>query len=485
MNEKIGRRREPSDVLTPTIAARRFTSSDQTWFARISGDANPIHVDPIAARRTLAGEPVVHGVHALLWAVDAVARHLRPSAPVRFVRAEFERFIFLEQPAGVTVSECSDDVIRAHVSCGGVRCIRIEARFQPQMDRIRIGETALIQPPERPAVLSSTDVERCSGRLQPRSGPELGEAFPYAASNIGPSAVETLAQISALVGMVCPGLHSLLTGLKLDIIGDAAAGPGLSYVVRKAATRYRLAELAISSRDLCGTVNVALRPAPVEPPGMDAFRSLVREREFAGVDALVVGGSRGMGAATAKAIVAGGGNVTLTYHAGLDDAMRIANELGARCRVVRYDARRAAAPQLEALSAGVNQLFYFATPKIFRQRDAACDRARLEEFRSVYVRGFEDACMTVLARTQGTIAVCYPSSEALEHPTRDTQEYCIAKREGEELCARLGSAEPRLRILTRRFPRVATDQTATLLPSRSADPIQEVVWVLRRMRSLG
>ena len=54
-------------------AIRRFTINDQRDFAQLSGDWNPIHVDPIQARRLLFGEPVVHGIHLVLWALERLA----------------------------------------------------------------------------------------------------------------------------------------------------------------------------------------------------------------------------------------------------------------------------------------------------------------------------------------------------------------------------------------------------------------------------
>src|ERR1035438_4230922 len=59
-----------------TLAERTFDFGDQKRFATLSGDWNPIHVDPVRARRTQAGGVVVHGIHVLLWALDAFAsRH--------------------------------------------------------------------------------------------------------------------------------------------------------------------------------------------------------------------------------------------------------------------------------------------------------------------------------------------------------------------------------------------------------------------------
>ncbi|MEK9662192.1 MAG: MaoC/PaaZ C-terminal domain-containing protein, partial [Alphaproteobacteria bacterium] len=36
---------------------------DSIVFGELSGDRNPIHLDPHTARRLMYGKPVVHGVH--------------------------------------------------------------------------------------------------------------------------------------------------------------------------------------------------------------------------------------------------------------------------------------------------------------------------------------------------------------------------------------------------------------------------------------
>ena len=44
-----------------------FSLDDQVAFAKLSGDYNPVHLDPLKARRTRFGYPVVHGIHLMLW----------------------------------------------------------------------------------------------------------------------------------------------------------------------------------------------------------------------------------------------------------------------------------------------------------------------------------------------------------------------------------------------------------------------------------
>ena len=58
----------------PRSPKRTFTADDQTRFAQVSGDYNPMHMDALQARRTQAGAPVVHGIHLLLWALKPVCR---------------------------------------------------------------------------------------------------------------------------------------------------------------------------------------------------------------------------------------------------------------------------------------------------------------------------------------------------------------------------------------------------------------------------
>ena len=74
------------------LASRTFTEADQSEFAAVSGDRNPMHLDALLARRTQAGVPVVHGVHLLLWGLDALARAEPASAADAPPEGAFQAF---------------------------------------------------------------------------------------------------------------------------------------------------------------------------------------------------------------------------------------------------------------------------------------------------------------------------------------------------------------------------------------------------------
>ena len=54
------------------IGNRHFTYFNQSQFAQFSGDFNPIHLDQIEARKTIAGQSIVHGVHSFLWMLECL-----------------------------------------------------------------------------------------------------------------------------------------------------------------------------------------------------------------------------------------------------------------------------------------------------------------------------------------------------------------------------------------------------------------------------
>ncbi len=120
-----------------TLASRRFNLADQERFANISGDRNPMHLDPILARRTQAGAPVVHGVHLLLWALDAFAAN-HPGPPrLRSFRARFNRFVYVEDSAKAVLAHRQLESVRLNVCVTGAPMMLVEIHFgDPRADTI-------------------------------------------------------------------------------------------------------------------------------------------------------------------------------------------------------------------------------------------------------------------------------------------------------------------------------------------------------------
>src|ERR1700730_6661394 len=101
-----------------TLASRTFTSDDQALFARLSGDFNPIHLDPVAARRTQAGAVVVHGIHAILWALDKLVELGAVTEKIVSLKVQFRNFVPIGRQVELKLLSRDDKLARVELCLG-------------------------------------------------------------------------------------------------------------------------------------------------------------------------------------------------------------------------------------------------------------------------------------------------------------------------------------------------------------------------------
>ena len=289
--------------------------------------------------------------------------------------------------------------------------------------------------------------------------------FPAASGWLGPRRVAALAATSLLVGMVCPGLHSIYGDLTVEACDEKDPEDRLGFRVVSTEPRFRLVRLAIEGGGLVGSIKTVARMPPAPQAPSSELACAVEPGEFAGSTALVVGGSRGLGEVTAKLLAAGGAQVVITYRVGSAEAEAVARDIraaGGMCETLAYDAGRPAEAQLVGLCGAPTHAYYFATPTIFRAQSALFARARLDAFLDVYVDGFLRLAEALRAR-RNDVSLLYPSSVYVAERPRGMLEYAMAKAAGETLCSEMNLAWAPLRVTVDRLPRLPTDQTASVI----------------------
>jgi NAD(P)-dependent dehydrogenase (short-subunit alcohol dehydrogenase family) len=322
------------------------------------------------------------------------------------------------------------------------------------------------------------------------AAPALGveNRFPHAVAAIGPGRIAAITLLSRLVGMICPGLHSIFAAFAIDLVETPRHRDGLWFSVSGTDERFRMVRMMVSGAGISGSVQAFLRWPPVVQASLSDISKLVAPTEFAGSTALIIGGSRGLGALTAKVIAAGGGKVIVTYATGRKEAMQLAEEIRAHnpqgvCEVIPYDARQEAAEQLKTLVADVSHLYYFATTPIIRQKNGLFVSTLFDEFIQVYVKGFYDCCRFLGWRGSGALTAFYPSSVFVENNPLPMAEYSMAKMAGELLCDNMNRSAGRVHVIVGRLPRLRTDQTATVPPVESAEPLDVMLPTIRKVQS--
>lgn len=446
---------------------------DQELFAQFSGDYNPVHVNPLEARRTIAGQCIVHGINSLLWAMDTLVHNKKITA-VAF-EAKFLNSVFLEENVDCFWSVESKKL--SLVSGTSLLCtIRITEGSVLKVEEFNI---PIEKPTQSPALIHFSEASQLQKQPLIFHGDinMAKQLYPAFCERYGVERACEIAMVSEIVGMQVPGLYSLF----LAFSAEFRQGNGEHvFSIAKHDSRFETLSLDINSATFKGVAKVVFRPTIKSPLSMEQLSAFVKKDEFKNIKALIVGGSRGLGEVVAKLIACGGGHPVITYHSGATDARHVCETIhayGASCDTIQYTVG-ADSGHIYG-STRINQLYYFATPKIFGKRSLEYDNQLLSMFTSVYVDGFGKICRQLLQQIR-FLSVMYPSSVAIDNPLPGLAEYIDAKLKGEEYCKVL-SRQENTYVVWPRLPRIETDQTLSLIKVPAADPVEVLLPIIRQM----
>ena len=126
-------------------------------------------------------------------------------------------------------------------------------------------------------------------------------------------------------------------------------------------------------------------------------------------------------------------------------------------------------------------MLYFATIKIGERRKASLfDKTAFDRYSEIYVAAFARLLDAFRTGQRPNLKVLYPSSSAIEQPPAGFYEYAMAKVAGETLCEFL-AREGRFTFSVPRYPRLLTDQTATVVPIQTGSVEEAVLASIRAM----
>jgi hypothetical protein len=471
------------------LAQREFQYADQLRFASVSGDRNPMHVDALLARRTQAGAPVVHGIHLLLWTLDSLAAAQPDLAPLHGLRVQFSKFVYLNEQVDAILAQQGPAGARLNISVDGAPRLKLSMDFGSPAENCPGWSSMPLEPVpflQEPLNLTLEQISSRSGSLAfHRPLGDAGAMFPAAAKWLGARFIAALASSTYLVGMVCPGLHSIYSELSVGLCSEPVPQDSLAFRVTEVDPRFRSVEQEIVGGGLTGTVRSFARTPPVRQATMASLAGLVAPQEFAGSLALVVGGSRGLGELTAKLVATGGARVIVTWRTGRDDAEKVAQEIraaGGTCETLAYDVAKPSAEQLTSLADAPTHIYFFATPPIFRPQTEIFAPDRLQEFLTYYVDGVWKLAQILRAR-QPKLSVFYPSTVFVEERPKGMTEYAMAKAAGEVLCADINTSLSPMHVTVSRLPRLPTDQTTSVTAMEMDNPIETMLPIIREVQS--
>lgn len=474
-------------TVAKTLGEKTFTDQDQRGFASASRDWNPMHVDAVAARRLLSGRQVVHGIHTLIHALNLWSRN----GPVGTLRVACNFANPVNVGDRVVFSQVDNDggPVRILATVDDLVCTEVTIELLSTPDAAPVVAAFPESGPVRRIGKLTAPLDEAAGSQTgvpielDAWADSLAATFPQAAAVLGSIGLSAVARLSFFVGMVCPGLHSVFSSVRFST--SAAASDDLRFEVRKYDPRFRLFTVAFNGA-VHGELRAFLRPPPQLQPSALEVSSHLEGGEFKGTHSLVIGGSRGLGETTSKIIAAGGGEVIVSYALGREDADAVAADINGngrgQCRIALLDLRRAfrGAPGIDP--AGLDMVYFFATPRIYAKRNELFDRSAFDEFVGFYLQRFYEMCRWLDGVDRAKpMKVYLPSTVFIADRPKGMTEYAMAKAAAEVLADDLNRSLRNVTVVHSRLPRLATDQTASIPNVPVASNLDAMLAVVRQM----
>jgi len=449
-------------------------------FATASGDFNPMHVDPVFARRLITGGQTVHGMYTLLFALDLyyqTCSHIPNQIKVFFqkpvLEGELIEFFYEVDSNGTHIT--------ARNIYGQVASILLLG------DGSTITKPINCKRPVRKSIrnYSFSEVKGKRGILSVMAAQaDLDKNFPHATCMLGAHVVATIMALSRLVGMSMPGLHSIYTGLDLKV-GLQSSAP-LSWEVTRHISPRMPIKISLEGQDIFAEINAFFRPEPVKQATMREVKKVIELKVFSGQRALVIGGSRGLGELAAKCLAVGGGEVHITYMNGKSDADKVKkaiNRIGEVCSKSRLNVNNLDGIDSLLKSFQPTHIYYFPSAPI-RNNIQSYNAELYDEYFSVYVSAFGRLVRMASRCIRHPFNIFYPSTVFIETDQKGFAEYINAKRAGEQQAKLLEAEYSKASVFINRLPALKTDQTASLTAGEAISPLEIISNVLVKMRAL-
>ena len=446
--------------MSPALA---FTEQDLLLFRDASGDRNPLHLSPEYARSTAYGQPVVFGCLAAVACLGYL--RLPPGWEAASLEANFPRPMFPGVSYRVEAVEKNGQWM-VHLFDGSIPMTSVTVTGRPGREQTprKVMATEGIFGGASPAVWRAEEIVpglRVTGEYACNAAALNALMARWGAADR--RLATALAWSSYLVGMELPGESALFEKLALRFEETAEPFDHIRYGASVASVDARLGQIGLSVSVSAGGVPLAsgryrsfLRP--LAPPVEETDFPGVNAQSLPGRVAILLGSSRGLGAALRRslelrgAIVygmarspsAGGPPRTEVGDAADPEALRRLRE-----RVMGEHDR-------------LDILICNAFPPILPLRLEPNAAGRI----TAYINQAVSLTLTPLTEFLEPLNRCggcavIVSSAAVENPVREWPHYIAAKQAAEALGRVAAMQYPRVHTLIVRPPKLLTAMTNT------------------------
>ena len=303
--------------------------------------------------------------------------------------------------------------------------------------------------------------------------------FPNLSRLIGAGLISQIASLSEIIGMKVPGENSIFSKAKITLRNELITKP--SIFITKTDERFKKVNLKCNYPYLSAELEAFFTPQSFQSKSCNQLAFEFKKSDFRKSKALIIGGSRGIGSIVARLITIGGGDASITYNHGKEEAKKIQreiNEWGGNCKIYKFNILQDNIS--EFIGKNFNQIFYCATPKIKENKNVDIDQDLYEKYFEYYVKGLEKIYDSKFL--ENIKKIFYPSTIFLDENNKNYREYCLAKKNGEDFCNLFEKLN--ISVLKPRLPKFLTDQTNSILPQKTENIYTTLIPFLIEMNDI-
>ena len=469
------------------LGTSKFEVNDQIEFSRFSGDYNPMHIDPVKARRLLYGETVVHGINGVLVAFEKFSEHFNKNFLLNSINVFFPNPIFLNTTVEYYFTfNKKNGNLNFKVISKSLTCISINSNIQfiSKIGNNIEGIKNDFPNVKTPNKVVKENINNLKGSIELFLKLKILEnSFPMLKSTMSNHQISIILSLTRLVGMQCPGLYSVFSHFKIKFNCNNTFDSNYAYNVDKFDNRFSLVNINLDSSSFNGKIKAFLRSPPVKQPDYLLIKDKLKNICFNNQVALIIGGSRGAGEVTAKILASAGAIVIITYNKGGKDAQMIIDEInsnGGLAYKIKLDIlnfnKEFNSDILNKMN--ITHCYYFATPFIFSGKKGLYSDDLFNNFSTFYISAFYNIVNYFYRKDVNNFF--YPSTVAVDDIPDNMLEYSLAKLAGEKMCNKLESDFKSISIYKPRLPRLETDQTVSFLPVNNEDTLEVMIKHLKQ-----
>jgi NAD(P)-dependent dehydrogenase (short-subunit alcohol dehydrogenase family) len=462
-----------------------MTRDDALLFSRASHDRNPMHLSEAYARRTPFGQPVVFGVLGALAAIGRLTART-DRTPAR-IDLEFSNPVFADIDYQLNI-QGGPDQSQIHLTDGRRSLVKASITCR-QASHGSMAGTDTDAPLGAAVHRTKTEFSvgrRVDGKWSPDriAFRQLRDRWGLDGKGGDPRHHAALLLASYIVGMDMPGRQALFSRLTLDFdSGDIAAAEEFEYRIE--VTSYQPifnflvlhVEMRLGGQPFAAGEIRALVRESLEPRAAGRDSLLPMGDGLQGRVALVVGGSRGLGASVAEALARQGCSVLVNFAQSIEEAEQLradVEDAPGKIVLVQGDASDAAScgrirEQIVRDYGRLDLLVCNASPALLPLWVEPESVERIQE----HIARSIGLTLTPLAALAGLLSDSAGwnvliSSVAVRKPVAEWPHYVAAKAALEGLMSTVAIEYPQLKCLIVRPSRLMTDLTNTPLGRKGA-----------------